>query len=137
MRPGQDHRRPGEADGGAAKVAHVGIEGFTTGHSQEHAAEDQQGKTRLFDQHAEAIPWIDGEEDLQVVEDVDEAHDAEHDEPHQVTGAKSEATPAVPLYWKVKSVIENGQCQRHDDRLEALVDDGQDLPPQKAPTWRA
>ena len=36
-----------------------------------------------------------------------------------VIGAKSEATPAVPLYWNRKRVIEDDERERHDEGREA------------------
>ena len=38
-----------------------------------------------------------------------------------VIGAKSEATPAVPLYWNRKRVIRIDQRERHDDRADNPV----------------
>ncbi len=86
-------------------MAHVGIKRLAAGDGQEDAAEDQQGKARLFDEHAGAIPRIEGQEDFKVIEDVDEAMMPRVTNQSSVTGAKSEATPAVPLYWNTNSVM--------------------------------
>ncbi len=79
--PGEDDGKPGHADRLAAEMAHVGIERLAAGHRQEDAAEDEQRQEGPFDQHAGAIGRIEGEEDLQVVEDVIEAHHADGEKP--------------------------------------------------------
>ena len=71
-----------DLNGLAAEVAEVGIERFGAGDGEEDETEHGQPDEAVVEQEACAVPRVERDEHVRVIEDVDEAADGEGDEPH-------------------------------------------------------
>ena len=115
----EHHAEPGEADGFLAEMAHVGIERFAAGDGQKHAAENQKRKSRLFDQHANAIQRIEGIEYFEIIADVNKAHEADDGKPHGGDGRKNRGDAGGAAILEQEQAEEHGEGERHDYGFKA------------------
>ena len=104
-------------------MAHVGIERLATGDGQEHTAEHQERKARPFDQHGDAVKRVKGIENIRIVEQMIETHDAEDEKPDRGDRREQRGDTRRALVLEQEQRDENAERQGHDKGLEVRVDD--------------
>ncbi len=116
---GQHDREPGQPNGPAAEVAHVGIHRLAAGHGQEYRAQDgEAGRWRCVQEVGQGVKRADGGEHLRLARDTAEAEDGEHHEPgehHRSEDAADEPCPA-PLHEE--QADQDGEGEGHHRRGE-------------------
>jgi hypothetical protein len=71
----KDQRKPGKDDRPAAEMPEIDIEGLCTGDGQKDRTEHGDGNMRMVDQEADAVIWIDSDQNIGRFKDMDEARD--------------------------------------------------------------
>jgi hypothetical protein len=121
-REGRKHERePAATDRSGTEVAHVGIQGLTTGHGEEDAAEDDEASMAAGGQKVPAMPGIEGGEDFRPVKELRHTEHREADKPQ--TRDRAEKAPHIGRAEKLhrKQHDEDHDGDAHDEPLHVMI----------------
>jgi hypothetical protein len=118
---GKHEREPAATDRSGTEVAHVGIQGLATGHGEEDAAEDDEGRVTAGGQKVPAMPGIEGREDFRPVNELRHAERGEADEPQ--TRDRAKKAPHIGCAEKLhrKQHDEDHDGDAHDEPLHVMI----------------
>ena len=114
-------REPAAADRSGTKVAHVGIQGLTTGHGEENAAEDDEARVATSHQKVPSMPGIERGEDFRSAQELRHTERAEAHEPQ--TGDRTKKAAHICRAKKLHRKEHNEDQHRdaHDEPLHVLI----------------
>jgi hypothetical protein len=69
-------------------MAHIGIQGLTPGHAQDHGTQKQPGAYAIFNEKADAIHGVQGKQDAGVLHYLQQTQQGDAKKPNQHDGAE-------------------------------------------------
>ena len=122
-----DEAQPADADRFAAKMAHVGIQGFGAGDGQHDRAEGPENAKALVGDEIVGVDRIDGRQDGRVLDHLPDAENAQHQEPDQHHRSEQAADIGGAAGLQHEQGDEDDQRQRQDIRRQGGLGRGQAL----------
>ena len=115
--PGQHDLVPGPANGGDAKVAHIGVQGLDAGHHQDHRTQGDEPAGTVVDEELDAVPRVDRPQDRQLIGDVGDAEHAKHQKPHEHDRAEHPADGGGAASLHAEQADQDGDRNGYDQRF--------------------
>jgi len=124
---GNADREPGDRDGNAAEVAHIGIKCFGAGDRVDDGAQGEEREQRVGHEEAHHPDGIERAKHFGCLDDVADPHGGDRDEVDQHDRAEQAADLFGPAALDRKEGDEDGQRDPHDPWAEGGTDDAEAL----------
>ena len=124
---GIDQAEPGPADRPAPEMAHVRIKRLRPGHGEEDRAHGEEGELRIVREEPEGPVRAERLQDVGAQQDVRHAEGGERGEINEDDRPENRADPSGPPGLNEEQADQDDDGDRHDQRREARLHDGQPL----------
>jgi hypothetical protein len=108
---GHHHGKPSNTNGFFAKVAHVGIERFTTGDTEHHRTQNDESSAWVFPDKPHRIGGADGPQNRGVVQNMNDTQQSDDCKPHHSNRAKKLADTCCTTLLDCKQAEQNYQSE--------------------------